>query len=192
MELLLHWDEQLFRLINGEWQSGLLDAVMPVLRNKLFWVPFYIALTGWAVWRFSWKGFVLMLFMGAAVAVSDPVSSQLFKKNIQRLRPCRTPGLEQSVHLLVHCGGGYSFTSSHATNHFAVAFFLIGTLGRLYRRIRWPLVLWASSIGYAQVYVGVHFPLDVIGGAVLGLTIGWLTAFIYSRWKKISLLPDRV
>lgn len=192
METLLYWDEQLFRLINIDWQAGVLDLVMPVLRNKLFWVPFYIVFAAWTTWRFRWKGFVLILFMGAAVAISDPVSSQLFKKNIQRLRPCRTSGLEESVHLLVPCGGGYSFTSSHATNHFALAFFLIGTLGRVYRRIRWPLVLWASSIAYAQVYVGVHFPLDVLGGAVLGLTIGLLTAFVYTRWKKVSLLPDGV
>ncbi|MCB0608214.1 MAG: phosphatase PAP2 family protein [Lewinellaceae bacterium] len=191
MDLLLHWDEQLFRLINGQWHTGWLDAVMPLWREKLFWVPFYLALTAWSVWRYKWRGLVLILFMGAAVAVSDPVSSQLFKKNVERLRPCRTPGLEESVHLLVPCGGGYSFTSSHATNHFALAFFLIGTLGRRYRRWRWPLALWAASIAYGQVYVGVHFPLDVICGALLGAGIGALVAYFYRKWDKVSILNEQ-
>ena len=91
------------------------------------------------------------------------------------------------VDLKVKCGGGYSYTSSHATNHFALAFFLIYTLGVQFRWIKWVLIFWASSIAYGQVYVGVHYPFDVISGATIGGIIGILVATWYRGFRKMKL-----
>jgi len=115
----------------------------------------------------------MVLFAVATVGMADVVSSKLVKPAVQRVRPCNDVGLKFEVRELVHCGGGYSFTSSHATNHFAIATFLYLVLGGLRKKwIRWALLAWAASIAYGQVYVGVHYPLDVITGAVLGSLIG--------------------
>jgi len=106
-------------------------------------------------------------------AAADFSSSQILKKQVQRLRPCNDPALAAQVQLRVPCGSGYSFTSSHAANHFAVALFLIGVFGDLNRWIRPSLLLWAGSIALSQVYVGVHYPGDVLCGGLLGSLIGW-------------------
>jgi membrane-associated phospholipid phosphatase len=103
----------------------------------------------------------------------------VIKPTIQRVRPCNQVDMQKTVVLRVHCGGGYSFTSSHATNHFALAVFLIFAIGRHFRRIAIPLLLWAASIAYGQVYVGVHFPLDILGGALLGTMIGGFIGILY-------------
>jgi len=88
-----------------------------------------------------------------------------------------------------HCSGGYSFPSSHATNHFGAAVFFFCTLRPYLKKWAYLFFFWAASISYGQVYVGVHYPSDVIGGAILGSIIGYLMSLIYR--KKIGL-PDLV
>jgi len=80
------------------------------------------------------------------VCITDATSSWLVKNNIERIRPCNQKGFKETAHLLVPCGSGYSFTSSHAANHFSIAIFLILTLGRIWKWIRFPLIFWAGSI----------------------------------------------
>ncbi|MDX1685268.1 MAG: phosphatase PAP2 family protein, partial [Saprospiraceae bacterium] len=92
---------------------------------------------------------------------------------VERVRPCNDESIKQEVILRARCGGGYSFTSSHATNHFGLSMVLFLLLGN---RIawRWLIFLWAALVSYAQIYVGVHYPLDILGGAVLGVMLGYL------------------
>jgi len=183
MTELLQLDRALFFLINDAGHNAWLDALMPFWRDRFFWIPLYIALASFVVWKFgAAKGAFFILAVIVAASLADLTSSRLIKENVERLRPCNEPEIKEEVNLLVHCGGGYSFTSSHAANHFAVAVFLCFTLGRLYRRIRLPLLLWAASIAYAQVYVGVHYPLDVVCGALLGTLIGWGVSLVYWRY----------
>lgn len=96
----------------------------------------------------------------------------------------------QPARVLVGCGGGYSFPSSHATNHFALATLLFLSWGRKFRSWRWILLLWAASIAYGQVYVGVHYPLDVSFGALLGATLGLLAYQLYRRLKPDWTIPE--
>lgn len=164
---------------------------MPFWRDRFFWIPLYVALASFVVWKFGTaKGAFFILAVIVAASLADVTSSRLIKENVERLRPCNEPEIKEQVNLLIHCGGGYSFTSSHAANHFAVAVFLCFTLGRLYRRIRLPLLLWAASIAYGQVYVGVHYPLDVICGALLGTVIGWGVSWTYGRYGGPSARID--
>jgi membrane-associated phospholipid phosphatase len=187
MTELLQLDQTVFFLINGEWHNSFLDAIMPFWRNKLFWSPLYIFLLFYILLNFKLKGFYFILMVAAVIAIADTTSSKVIKKSVQRVRPCNDESIKKNVHLLVRCGSGYSFTSSHATNHFAVAFFLIFTLCRRYRWAKYALIFWAASVAYGQVYVGVHYPLDVLAGAFLGAIIGVLMALIYSRFGRFRI-----
>lgn len=178
MEQLIHFDYSLFHLIN-HWDNAFLNAIMPYWREKTTWIPVYLIFSIWMIWKHKKVGLIFLLSTALCIGVSDTVSSRIIKKSVKRQRPCRTQELENDVKLLVHCGGGYSFTSSHATNHFALAVFFILTIGRFIKRIKLPLLFWATTIALGQVYVGVHFPLDILAGALLGSLIAWGFAKLY-------------
>ncbi|MFT4760678.1 MAG: membrane-associated phospholipid phosphatase [Paraglaciecola sp.] len=178
---ILQWDEQLFQLINGSWQTPLLDSVMPLWRNKYFWIPLYVFIASFFLLNFKKQGAFLILAIGLTVGTADFVSSSIIKKSVQRLRPCNTEILRNDINLLVRCGSGYSFPSSHAANHFAMAVMLFFTLGKVLKRTRIPLLIWAGSIAFGQVYVGVHYPLDAFMGSLLGILIGIVGAFFTTK-----------
>ena len=180
---IVDWDQQLFHLLNREWTNGLFDTVLPIWRDKYFWLPVYLFIITFSFYNYGKKAYWLMAFMILTVGTADLVSSQLIKKNVKRTRPCNDVELT-SVRELVHCGSGYSFTSSHSTNHFALSFFLLGTLAVRRKWLKWLLIGWAASIAYAQVYVGVHFPIDVISGAILGVLIARVLLYAYRASGK--------
>lgn len=192
MEQVIAADQFLFELINGRAHNAVLDWLMPIWREKSTWIPLYIVVAAFVGYKYRLQGLYLLLALALSVGFADTVSSKIIKPAVHRLRPCNDPALKDEVQLLVHCGSGYSFTSSHASNHFAVAAFLSLTLGLHYRRIRLPLYLWAASIALGQVYVGVHFPLDIFIGAILGIIIGNIVAKTYLRLFKSPFLQTQV
>lgn len=180
---MLELDAQIFIFLNSSLANPVFDVLMPLLREKLIWIPLYIFIIAFTFQNFkAAAGMLFILFLIFSVSFSDFVSSSIIKENVERVRPCKNLQLESKMILRVRCGSGYSFTSSHATNHFCIALFLIYTLGRLIKSIRWPLIIWASLISFAQIYVGVHYPLDVICGALLGIAIGMVLALVYNRF----------
>jgi len=185
MDVLLQLDEFLFHVINSSGQNSFFDWLMPLWRNKLTWVPLYFLLASILLYQLKIKGLYLLLALGLTIGIADTMSSKLIKKTVKRERPCRNVNLPD-VRNLVHCGGGYSFTSSHATNHFAVAAFLIFLTGTVFGRWRYWLWIWAALVAYAQVYVGVHYPFDVICGGILGVLIAFLTSFGYQKFEEKS------
>ena len=187
MTTLLEFDNYLFEIINQDLQNPFLDWIMPFWRDKKSWIPLYLGLFIFSMVKFKWKAVFFALGIAATVGVADTVSSKFIKKSVQRIRPCNDELVKEDVHLLVGCGGGYSFTSSHATNHFAIAAFISLTLGLLYPWTRLPFYLWAGSIAFGQVYVGVHYPLDVASGAIIGTIIGYIVAKIYNRFDQLRL-----
>lgn len=187
LEALLQFDYQLMEWLNHDWQHPWLDVIMPHWRDKKTWVPLYVLLAGLAVYRFRWRGLYFILAAVLTVGVADTLSSKVMKPTFERVRPCNNEQLPMPVVQRGGCGGGYSFTSSHATNHFAIAVFIALTLGGVYQWMRWPLLLWAGSIAYGQVYVGVHFPLDVLAGGILGSLIGYGIAKAYLSQPKLQL-----
>lgn len=187
MDWLQTLDATVFYWINNLGSNRFFDVLLPLFRERWFWAPLYLFVAAFAFQNFPSKKAVFFLFgLVLTVGLADFTSSTLIKKNVQRLRPCREPALQEQVIQRVSCGGGYSFTSSHAANHFAAAVFIGLALGRLAPWIRPALVCWASSIAYAQVYVGVHYPGDVICGGVLGAFLGWWTA---ATWRRRGWLP---
>ncbi|MBT8218336.1 MAG: phosphatase PAP2 family protein [Bacteroidia bacterium] len=133
--------------------------------------------------NFRKQGLAMVIAVVLTAGASDYISSRVVKNNVQRIRPCNDNNVKYQMILRVPCGSGYSFTSSHATNHFAVASILVMLLSRIWGWVRWPLYLWAASIAFAQVYVGVHYPLDVIFGALLGFGIA---KFVYFLFRKTN------
>jgi len=181
MTELIQWDTHLFHLINSDWANPFFDFLLPILRNKYTWMPLYLFLASFFIINFKKKGVFIVLALALTVGISDATSSHLIKKSVKRLRPCKVLEKPSDLHLLVRCGSGYSFPSSHAANHFSMAVFLFLTLGKIARWTKAPLLIWAASICYAQVYVGVHFPLDVLAGALLGSLIALVCYGIYNR-----------
>jgi len=180
LEQLLDWDKWAFHIINGVWQSPTLDFVIPWIRNKYLWAPLYLFLIAFFLLNYKKQGTLALLYLGVTVLFCDQISSDIIKPLVQRFRPCHDPIIKEQVRLLVGCGGTFGFTSSHAANHFGVAIFL-GLLLRN-RRFVFPVaLLWALLVCYAQVYVGVHYPMDIIGGALLGMAIGGLLVLLCKR-----------
>ncbi len=188
VQSILAIDSELLLWIHKYLHNSVLDGLMVLIRSKWAWLPLYVFLLSFMVMNFGKRAGLWILFFIFTIAISDMVSTKALKYQVQRLRPCYTELVQSHLQMLVPCGGRYGFVSSHASNHFAMAAFLFFTLGRMIRRIRWPLMLWAASIAFAQVYVGVHYPLDVIAGGLLGTLIGWGNAWYYNnRLKNWSL-----
>src|SRR5690606_41271822 len=104
------------------------------------------------------------------------------KKNVKRVRPCNDLVFKNEVNIRVRCGSGFSFTSSHATNHFAMAFFWIALFRHRWKHTLWLCITWASLISFSQIYVGVHYPVDIICGALLGILIGTGVGYLFKRF----------
>ena len=182
LEMIQQWDAALFQSINSGLSNPVFDTLLPWFREKWFWMPVYLFVAAFAVINFRKRGWIILLGLVLAAGLADFTSSTLVKKNVQRLRPCNDVEILDHVQLRVPCGGGYSFTSSHAANHFAAAVFLIGMFGGLTRWVRPVALTWAGLIAFSQVYVGVHYPGDVLFGAALGAAIGWWTVLTWRRW----------
>jgi membrane-associated phospholipid phosphatase len=180
---MINLDQQLFYFINNNLHIGWLDKLAPYWRSMYFWLPAYIFFISYLFLNFSRKQAALyLLALGLTVGTADVVSSRLIKNTVARLRPCNDSTVKQHVKLLVPCGVGYSFTSSHATNHFAVAVFVILTFVGMRKWLKYMILAWAGSIAFGQVYVGVHYPLDVVCGALLGVGVGCLGAFVLKKY----------
>jgi undecaprenyl-diphosphatase len=161
---------------------------MPFFRESTFWIPLYLFLIVFVFVNFGKNGWVWLLFAFITVLLTDQFSSSIVKNWVMRPRPCNDPLFSGQVRLLLdHCSGGYSFTSSHATNHFGMATFLCITLGRFFGKWKYLLFIWAALICYAQVYVGVHYPLDVVFGALLGFLIGQFVCWAYQKSDPLNV-----
>ena len=124
-------------------------------------------------------GGVLFFFM--TFVFCDFISASMVKPLFHRLRPCNDSSLPFLLRHVVACGSGFSFPSSHASNHVGMAVFMMITLRNRFSWIFFPPILWAFSICFAQVYVGVHYPSDIVGGAMLGILIGMFFGRYYNR-----------
>ena len=185
---ILRLDHWLFHKINQIWINPFFDLVLPFARQQEFWYFFYLFLLVFSLYNFGIKGCWWSVSLIMTVIIGDLFSSSLVKSLIWRFRPCRDPDLADQVRVLVnYCPQSSSFTSSHACNHFAAAWFIFITLNQT-GSWRWLLFAWAFVICYAQVYVGVHFPLDILGGAILGTAIGYgMSIFFRKQFGTLSL-----
>lgn len=186
LKTLQNWDRWLFTKINHDWTNSFLDYIMPLWREAITWVPLYIFLLVFIFINFGKKAWPWVAGLLVTVLLTDQISSHILKPYVNRMRPCHDIYLADNIRLLLrYCSDSRSFTSSHATNHFGLAFFIYFTMKPYFKKWGYLFFAWAATISYGQVYIGVHYPMDVICGALLGSTIGYSISVFFN--KKIGI-----
>ena len=178
MENLQKIDEFFFRLINSTgWEE--MDGMMILISSKWFWIPFYIYILYLIYKRFSDQFLKIVLGLGLLIFLADFGSIHLFKEVFERARPCH---FLDGIRVVDGCGGPFGFISSHAANSFAIAFFI----ALLFRNFSGFAVLfsWAVIIGFSRIYLGVHYPFDILGGMFWGLFVSLLVYYMYKMKIK--------
>ncbi|GAB2772073.1 lipid A 4'-phosphatase [Rhabdobacter roseus] len=181
-ETFTELDRQLFVILNG-WHAPWADVLMNTITFKYTWVPLYVILIGLAVRRHRARAYPMLLTAILAVGLADWLASGLLKPWVARPRPCHDPALAGLLHLVDGCGGPFGFVSSHASTSFALALVLSQLLKSTLPGIPW-LYAWAVLYSYSRIYVGVHLPGDILGGALVGLLSGTLLLLLYKMFYR--------
>lgn len=177
LDTLQSIDATLFRFVNSTLANPVTDFIMPLVTSDWNLRIVYAVVMLLLLWRGSKETRWLVAFSIVTMLIADQLASGFLKDLIGRVRPCHTL---ENVHLLVNCGSGKSMPSSHATNAFAQAAFFVVS----YRRHAWWLFAMASLIALSRVFVGVHYPFDIIAGAVLGIMVGVAIAWLNSTLRR--------
>ena len=187
---LIEFDKELMLAING-CTNSFMDMFMPFITHRYTGIPIYIAILAFIIykWRGNIKSTAIMIFaVVLTFALCDSLSVALFKDTVQRLRPGWDPEMEPLVRMLEYKGGKYGFVSSHAANLFGLA-----TITSLILKQRWftiTIFSFATIVGYSRIYVGKHYPLDVICGALFGALVGFIIyKLLLKACKKFNLNP---
>ena len=165
-------DYWIFNFINHTISNSFLDVVLPFLREAHNWIPLYIFLGIYLIYKYKLEAIKYALYIVIAFALADFISAGIIKPYIARLRPCHSLTLHARL-VLGHCGGKWSFPSTHATNHISIALSIVFANIFTKKWINYIWIFWALSIGFAQIYVGVHYPSDVVAGFILGTLIAY-------------------
>jgi membrane-associated phospholipid phosphatase len=174
-------DRWLIKHINQDWGNPVFDYILPFMRETGFWLPLYFFLCIFVVINFGSRGLWWILGFLLTAAIADIVSSHLIKEFVIRTRPCQDPIVGPQLRFFInYCPGSSSFTSSHATSHFAQGMFFYMTLRSVFKWA-WIFLVWAFVISYTQVYVGVHYPFDVLCGAIVGCGIGFIISKLHLK-----------
>ena len=178
-------DQKLFLCLN-EIHNPFFDFIMFWVTKQETWYPFYLLIIIWMFWNYGKRAIVPLLLIILAITISDQVTSSLMKPFFERLRPCHDPDIKHLVHTVSGCGGMYGFASGHAANSFTLA-----TLLFLFFRSRinylWIIFIWAALVAYSRIYVGVHYPGDILTGAIIGIFIAWFLFYVY-----LKLSPNQI
>ena len=197
LEQLLHIDTEILLAING-WHAPWADTLMWIISEKATWIPLYLLLIGLLVWRYRKPAMtsvkwlqkvpacvVMIAMIGLAVGAADYIASGILKELVARPRPTRVPELEGVLHLVNgYRSGRYGFVSSHAANTMVCALLFsmiwrnkIATVG---------LMLWVAANCYSRMYLGVHYPLDILGGLMVGCLVAMTAYVLLWKWGMIA------
>jgi undecaprenyl-diphosphatase len=184
IETLKNIDTQLFLLLNGI-HNSFFDIVMWDLSSKIIWIPMYAYFIYILAKQYKKQCWIILLAIIVSVALADSLSVVLFKNVFLRLRPSHNPSLEGLVHIVNgYRGGNYGFISSHAANTFALAVLLLHFLKARFRYFPLFIYSWAVLVCYSRIYLGVHYPGDVICGALFGSMIAIIVLKAYNCFWK--------
>lgn len=180
MEEIILEDKQAMIFLNNL-GSSTFDPFWILVSEKWFWIPLYIIFLYFLYKNFNKKSlFYIMLFVALGITASDQIAN-IFKFGFERLRPCHDPSLEGLLRE-VKCGGKFGFYSAHSSNSFFVATYLTILLGKKIKQLPYFLFVWAAIVAYSRVYLGMHFPGDIIVGAIMGIL---LALFFGTLAKKV-------
>lgn len=188
LDKIISIDTDLFLFLNSL-NSPFWDEIMYWFSHKFFWIPLYLFLAYLLFKKFGWRrALILFGLVIVTFAITNTISAEVFKKGFERLRPCHNPEISHLVHLVNgHCGGQFGFFSSHASNVFGLA--MIFSLF-LKKRIKWfslAIFSWAGIVSYSRIYLGVHYPLDILCGALFGVSVAVLVFFIYVKFIHYNI-----
>lgn len=180
MQRLLELDRELLLYFNG-FHTSWLDPVMLLATKTIFWLPLYLFLIYLIIKFKKWNAIYFLLGVALCIALSDQITSGFMKPFFSRLRPSQEPSLEGLVHIVNNYKGGlYGFASGHAANTFGVSMLVFLIFRGHYYWIS-AIFLWAALMSYTRIYLGVHYPGDIIVGAIIGLLCGWI-GFLFANW----------
>lgn len=184
LEFFYNIDLWLFHFINDTISNGVLDKFMPFITDIHNWIITYVIMLAWLFWKGGRNGRIAAVAVLLTIAITDPLNSGVLKELFGRIRPCR---VLDDINLLIGCGAGKSLPSSHAANMYALA----TVLSFYYRKYRIVYFSIAAVIAFSRVYVGVHYPFDVLCGGIVGTITGSVVLFIFNRIKFLKVEPER-
>lgn len=176
LEKLIQLDTDLFLWFNG-FHNAFFDQVMWVISGKMTWLPLYLFLLGVIIYKYKVKSIPIILGIVLSIVLADQLSVKAFKEVFERLRPSHNESIQHLIHNINNYKGGkFGFVSSHAANSFALAAYI----SFLYKRkwIGWSMFAWANIVSYSRIYLGVHYPGDILGGAILGFACGYFAYWV--------------
>jgi undecaprenyl-diphosphatase len=180
--LIVNLDHWLFLVLNRDIANPVFDWIFPAITNRGFWVMPGLIAAGIFIVKKRWTAMIILGLAFITVGITDPMCDKLIKPFFHRLRPCHPHYFVLGGHFLSGMKDTLSFPSSHAMNMFGQA--MLFTL--FFRRFWYWYFGFAALIGFSRIYVGVHYPLDVLGGAIFGIAIGFLVFLLYTRIGKFS------
>ncbi|HMJ68064.1 MAG TPA: phosphatase PAP2 family protein [Cyclobacteriaceae bacterium] len=188
LQQLMDWDRRLLVWLNG-FHADWLDPVMYYTSQTLFWLPLYLFLIGLIIKDFKKESWIPLIGIGLTILLADQVTASLMKPFFARLRPSQEPALAGIVHLVrdrngeIYTGGLYGFASSHAANTFATAAYFTLLFRPKHRWITW-LFLWAAAMTYTRIYLGAHYPGDILAGSLVGIASAFAGFKVYEWITK--------
>lgn len=181
MHEIIQQDREIFLYLNNL-GTQTFDQFWIMVSATWIWVPLYVIFLYLLFKRFGIRNVIfILIFIALGVTVSDQLAG-IFKSGIARLRPCHDPTLDNLVRE-VNCGGKFGFYSSHASNTFFIATLMSMLLKDKHRYLPFILFFWAAMVSYSRIYLGVHFPMDLLMGAAMGFLLGGFFATLC--WKVI-------
>lgn len=199
MESIIQFDQSLFLILNrlhADW----LDPIMNIISNRWTWIPLYLFILIWTFMKYKKRGVLTTLSLILLLTLTDQTCN-LIKGSVQRDRPSHKVQLEQQVHLYqrsdgtFYRGGQFGFPSAHAANSLLFALYVILFLANRNRWIIAAALLWSLLLSYSRIYLGVHYPGDLIAGWGVALIIGYPLFRLTKKWvlhpKKDSITPQK-
>lgn len=181
LETLISWDKELFLSLNGI-HHPMVDVLMFYISKMWIWIPLYLGVIYFIVRKWKMEAIWIILSIVICVVLTDQLTN-LTKEIFQRLRPSHEPDLQGLVHHVNgYVGGRFGFVSGHSSNVFGFA--LLSSLIIKNRYYTWSIFTWATIVAYSRIYLGVHYPLDIFGGMVLGIGIATIVYLIMDKFRK--------